>query len=262
MRYTRRRRTVHRDRKLEVTRAKSCVTKKERLSRRAASSGEQNGRRLLAVSWSSARHTSRKTGLGRFWSRLESVRARTPAGKRLESSKGSRGRWYPIVRVRAGGGADRSWDRNITSDITWRNRQPPALAAYGMASILSAKRALRSLPGTSVKQKNGVVAVATRCNSTKTTPETTPETLNWSQYLAIRRQRHKWETVRVTMLAIGCHIECSYRSHPFQRRWLDFKELSRTSRHRRSISQRPSWYFPSPPEPFLLNPTDCRVLIP
>jgi len=64
-----------------------------------------------------------------------------------------------------------------------------------MASILSAKGALRPLPRASARQKNGVVAIAARCNSTKTTPETTPETLNWGQYLAIRRQRHKWETV-------------------------------------------------------------------
>lgn len=79
------------------------------------------------------------------------------------------------------------------------NRQTPTLAVDGMASILSTKGALRSLPRASVKQKSGIVAVVTRCNSTKTTPETTPETLNWGQYLSIRRQRHKWETVRVTV---------------------------------------------------------------
>lgn len=76
------------------------------------------------------------------------------------------------------------------------------LTVDGMASILSAKGTLRSLPRASVRQNNGIAAAAaTRFNSTKTTPETTPGTLNWSQYLAIRRQRHKWETVRV---AVSC----------------------------------------------------------
>lgn len=71
-----------------------------------------------------------------------------------------------------------------------------ALAANRMASVLSTKGALRSLPRSSVRQKNGIIAVATRCNSTEATPETTPNTLNWTQYLSIRRQRHRWETVR------------------------------------------------------------------
>jgi len=62
MRYTRKRRVVCRDKKLDVTRAKSWATKKERLSRRVASPGEQTEWRLLAVSPSNARHTSRKTG--------------------------------------------------------------------------------------------------------------------------------------------------------------------------------------------------------
>lgn len=64
-----------------------------------------------------------------------------------------------------------------------------------MSTVISAKGVLRSLPRTSAKQKNGIVAVVIRCNSTKTTPETTPGTLNWTQYLAIRRQRHRWEAV-------------------------------------------------------------------
>lgn len=46
-----------------------------------------------------------------------------------------------------------------------------------------------------MRPNNAIVAVPTRCNSTRTTPETTPGTLNWTQYLAIRRQRHRWETV-------------------------------------------------------------------
>ena len=171
--------------------------------------------------------------------------------------------WIPSSKSESGRDGERiGVGIEITSVVTWIDPQPPTLAAEGMASILSAKRALRSLPGISVKQNNGIVAVATRCNSTKTAPEPTPETLNWSQYLTIRRQRHKWETVRVVMLATRRRIECSCRSHPFQRLWSDFKELSHISRHRRSISQHPSWYFTPPPEPFLLNPTNCRVLIP
>jgi len=114
MRYTRKRRMVCCDEKCEVVRAKSCATKKERHSRRVASFGEQKGRRLLAVSRSSVRHASRKTAWERFWPRPESVKAITPAGKRLESSKGSCGGLDPIleVRVRAGRRTDRSWDRN------------------------------------------------------------------------------------------------------------------------------------------------------
>ncbi|KAF9792800.1 mitochondrial import protein Pam17 [Thelephora terrestris] len=64
-----------------------------------------------------------------------------------------------------------------------------------MASILTTKVAFRSLPRAPLEPKNGIVAVATRCNSTGATPKPTPETLNWTQYLAIRRQRHRWETV-------------------------------------------------------------------
>jgi len=53
---------VCRGKKLDVTRAKSWATKKERLSTRIASPGDQKDRRLLAVSSSNPRHASRKTG--------------------------------------------------------------------------------------------------------------------------------------------------------------------------------------------------------
>lgn len=102
MRYMRRRRRQCRDKNFDVTHANSCATRKERLSRIVISCGEQKGRRPRAVSWSNAGHTSRRTARGRFSSVPESVKARTPAGKRLENSKGSRRGWDPILSVARG----------------------------------------------------------------------------------------------------------------------------------------------------------------
>ena len=164
------------------------------------------------------------------------------------------------------GNLDVTWTEQFDSQAAStarHNPQTPTLAADGMTSILSAKGALRSLPRASVRQKNGIVVVTTRCNSTKTTSETTPGTLNWSQYLAIRRQRHKWETVRTSQYFIARRlIECSCRSHLFRRLWSDSKELSHTSRRRPSISQPQSWCSVLLPGPFTFNLIVCRVLIP